>query len=240
VISSATSKSQWPNQKLGPIDAINPKYPLPGAVGVQNTKSDASGLAKHFVPAVHTLPPLKEENYASVLITTHNALESSGSQPSLIPRKSDLLECTIHTCPTLIKQDLASLFPEKKFTSEPLTAVVLSHRTTNSPNEWSELAASEREALAETFTRSAIDVCATLKELGYWADFIDPHTGTPYLGAQGDNALMETDERMRHFGFELDDFRCCKVLRHPRWKHHVFVGLIFTDAPKDHPILSHF
>ncbi|CAL8070258.1 unnamed protein product [Calicophoron daubneyi] len=154
VVGSASCKSPWPNQRLGPIDAINPKYPLPGAVGVQTTKPDTASFSKNLVPAIHTLPPLKEENYAAVLITTHNATEFSNPRSSLLPQKSDLLECTIHTCPTLIKQDLASLFPDRKFTSEPLTTVVLSHRTTSSPNEWSELAASEREALAETVSGS--------------------------------------------------------------------------------------
>ncbi|KAF5399407.1 Methylmalonic aciduria and homocystinuria type D [Paragonimus heterotremus] len=233
-------KRQWPNQTLGPIDTINPKYPLPGFVGFLPSKSEVALRRTNLVPATHTLPLTREDNYASVLIETYNATELENTNCSLIPPKSDLLECAIYTCPTLIKQDLVSIFPSRKFEAAPLTAVVLSHRTTEGLSEWSELAASEREALAETFTKSAIDICASLKELGYWADFINPYTGTPYLGAHGEASLSETDDKMRHFGFEIDDVRCCKVLRHPRWKHNVFAGLIFTDAPKDHPVLAHF
>ncbi|KAA3678416.1 uncharacterized protein DEA37_0008630, partial [Paragonimus westermani] len=312
IFDTNASKRQWPNQTLGPIDTINPKYPLPGSVGFLPSKSEVALRHTNLVPATHTLPLTREDNYASVLIETYNATEAfkltvsletiggysaydstsavqvdfqcvrpeiwpyferlrryikeqsscvyvdkfcevfvlctlsalvvklDSTHCSLIPPRSDQLECTIYTCPTLIKQDLVSIFPSRKFEAAPLTAVVLSHRTTEGLSEWSELAASEREALAETFTKSAIDICASLKELGYWADFINPYTGTPYLGAHGEASLSETDDKMRHFGFEIDDVRCCKVLRHPRWKHNVFAGLIFTDAPKDHPVLAHF
>ncbi|KAA0195609.1 hypothetical protein FBUS_09217 [Fasciolopsis buskii] len=154
---------------------------------------------------------MREEKYASILVDAHNQTELGNSSGTLIPKKSDHLECSIQTLPTLIKQDLATLFPSKKFDGGPLTAIILSHRTTEGLEQWSEMAVTEREVLAES-----------------------------YLGPHGEDALVETDERMKHFGFELDDARCCKVLRHPRWKHYVFAGLIFTDAPKDHPVLSHF
>ncbi|OON21983.1 hypothetical protein X801_02120 [Opisthorchis viverrini] len=251
IVGSRSSKLQWPDPTLGPIDSVNPNYPLPGGIGFQGHKSDVKQQPKPFIPATLTLPPAREENYASALIETYNSTELNDGNVSLIPQKS---ESTIHTCPTLIKQDLAAIFPSRRFETSQLTAIVLSHRTTEGLNEWSELAANEREAIAETvghfifrsfstllqFTRSAIDICASLKELGYWADFINPYTGTPYLGAHGEAVLSETDEKMKHFGFEIDDVSCCKVLRHPRWKHNVFAGLIFTDAPKDHPVLAHF
>ncbi|CAH8544442.1 unnamed protein product [Dicrocoelium dendriticum] len=234
IINGDQSKVQWPNQTLGPIDPVNPKYPLPGSVGLPATKNESS-VYSSFVPAVCTLPQMREENYASILLGTDCTSELNNSEQLLIPPKSDLLECTILTCPTLIKQDLASVFPSKNFGTSPLTAIVLSHRTTAGPNQWGESAVMEREALAESFTRSAIDICASLKALGYWADFINPHTGLPYLGSHGEATMTETDEKMLHFGFELDDVACCKMLKHPRWKHDVFAGLIFTDAPKDHP-----
>lgn len=238
IINGGQSKHQWPNQTLGPIDFVNPQYPLPGSVGLSATKNE-SCVYSSFVPAVCTLPQSREENYASVLLCTRDHGELNSPEPLLIPPKSNL-ECTILTCPSLVKQDLASVFPSKNFGVSPLTAIVLSHRTTAGSNRWSESAVTEREALAESFTRSAIDICASLKTLGYWADFINPHTGLPYLGLRGEAALTETDEKMLHFGFELDDVVCCKMLKHPRWKHDVFTGLIFTDAPKDHPVLSHF
>ncbi|CAH8508711.1 unnamed protein product [Schistosoma mattheei] len=132
-------------------------------------------------------------------------------------------------------QTLANVFPSRKLSSKPLTALILSHHTNESLDAWSEEAADEREQLARSFIASAIEICSSLKELGYWADFIDPFTGKPYIGSHGEAMLTETDETMKHFGFDLDNSVCCKILRHPKWKNHVFVGLIFTDAPDYHP-----
>lgn len=46
--------------------------------------------------------------------------------------------------------DLATLFPSKKFDGGPLTAIILSHRTTEGLEQWSEMAVTEREVLAES------------------------------------------------------------------------------------------
>ncbi|CAH8841735.1 unnamed protein product [Trichobilharzia szidati] len=152
-------------------------------------------------------------------------MEFNDSQPSIIPLISDQLECSIHTCPTLVQRDLANVFPSRKLSTTPLTALILSHHTNESLNIWSEEAADEREQLAQSFITSAIEICASLKELGYWADFIDPFTGKPYIGAHGEAVLTETDETMKHFGFELDNSVCCKMLRHPKWKNHDYFGI---------------
>ncbi|CAI2727519.1 unnamed protein product [Schistosoma spindalis] len=234
VVSNSNSTKKWPNTKLGPIDTINPKFPLPGFVGIPLVK-DEKPFEKKYTPAVHTLPPIKEENYAATLLNVYNEKEFNESQPSIIPPVSDQLECTIHTCPVLVQQALANVFPSRKLSLKPLTALILSHHTNESLDEWSEEAADEREQLARSFITSAIEICSSLKELGYWADFIDPFTGKPYIGAHGEAVLTETDETMKHFGFDLDNSVCCKILRHPKWKNHVFVGLIFTDAPNYHP-----
>ncbi|CAH8841739.1 unnamed protein product [Trichobilharzia szidati] len=224
VVSRSGSSQKWPNTKLGPIDSVNPKYPLPGFVGFPVPKDDKLPERK-YTPAVHTLPPLKEEKYAAVLLDVHNAMEFNDSQPSIIPLISDQLECSIHTCPTLVQRDLANVFPSRKLSTTPLTALILSHHTNESLNIWSEEAADEREQLAQSFITSAIEICASLKELGYWADFIDPFTGKPYIGAHGEAVLTETDETMKHFGFELDNSVCCKMLRHPKWKNHDYFGI---------------
>ncbi|XP_018654617.1 putative ribosomal pseudouridine synthase [Schistosoma mansoni] len=230
VVSNSNSTQKWPNTKLGPIDTINPKYPLPGFVGIP-LENDEKPFEKKYTPAVHTLPPIKEESYAAAL------LNFSESRPSIIPPISDQFECTIHTCPVLVQQALANVFPSRKLSFKPLTALILSRHTNDeSLDGWSEEeAADEHEQLARSFITSAIEICSSLKELGYWADFIDPFTGKPYIGAHGEAILKETDETMKHFGFELDNSICCQVLRYPKWKNHIFVGLIFTDAPDYHP-----
>ena len=60
-----------------------------------------------------------------------------------------------------------------------------------------------------------------------------------YYGSHTNTTLFETDERYRHLGFEIEDLGCCKVLSHPLWGTKTFVGCLFTNAPVDHPIISH-
>lgn len=36
----------------------------------------------------------------------------------------------------------------------------------------------------------------------------------------------------------INDLGCCRVVEHVLWGCHVYVGMLFTDAPKEHPVLS--
>ena len=59
-----------------------------------------------------------------------------------------------------------------------------------------------------------------------------------YLGVSGSDTFTELDDRMRHFGFTIEDLGCCKCLRHINWGTHVFVGSIFTTAPTNSQVIA--
>jgi len=116
--------------------------------------------------------------------------------------------------------------------------MTLAQKTEHDMSEWSNEVDQERDDVISQFVSTAIAVCESLQREGYWADFIDPTSGRPYVGPFTNATLFESDERYRHFGFSIEDLGCCKVIRHPVWGTHAFVGSIFSDAPMDSPILQ--
>ena len=63
---------------------------------------------------------------------------------------------------------------------------------------------------------------------GYWADFINPFSGQPYLNHLKNNVLYQTDERFRSVGFKVEQKENCKVISHDNNVHN-FIGNFFTD-----------
>ena len=69
----------------------------------------------------------------------------------------------------------------------------------------------EREKLTEHMVITCKEICERLKHASYWADFIDPCSGTPYFSAHTNTTMFETDEKFRLLGFRIEDLGCCKV-----------------------------
>ncbi|XP_024143029.1 cobalamin trafficking protein CblD [Oryzias melastigma] len=139
------------------------------------------------------------------------------------------VECAVQSCPSLLKKDFRSMFPEERLSE--LTVVSVTQRTQNDMTAWSAQVEQERLEMLDKFILGASEICSALQKKGYWADFIDPSSGLPFFGAHTNNVLFETDERYQQLGFHIEDLGCCKAIRHPAWGTHVFVGIIFTDAP---------
>jgi len=149
-----------------------------------------------------------------------------------------LLECSFFECPTLLKKDFNALFPEMDLTHTDFTVITLCQKTVNDMTGWSEDVDNEREQLLHSFFDAAQSMADRLKAAGFWADFIDPSSGKPFLSAHTNATLFETDDRFRHLGFEIEDLGCCKVVRHHTWGTHAYVGCVFTTAPTDHQVIQ--
>ncbi|VDI30719.1 Hypothetical predicted protein [Mytilus galloprovincialis] len=227
--------------ELGPFGPLDKRFPLPGHVGLKNNSVKTTMVTQ---PVLYREPVNIDE------FLTKNNLEKRQQEvfqqaQEVIedqflgePSPGDNLECIAQQCPDRLKRDVQDLFPERDLKKTNLTVIVISQKTTNDMSGWSEEVEEERENLLAEFNEAATDICNVLMEAGYWADFIDPSCGKPFLGPHTNATMFETDERYRTFGFEIDDLGCCKVLRHHLWGTHSYVGCLFTDAPLDHPFIS--
>lgn len=60
---------------------------------------------------------------------------------------------------------------------------------------------------------------------GYWADFINPFSGQPYLHPHKNGILYKTDERFRCVGFKVEKKENCKIITHDKNSAN-FIGKI--------------
>lgn len=153
---------------------------------------------------------------------------------------SKLVELKAMDCPKLLKKDLKELFKgvDALESDKPVSVLNLTQKTMHDMSVWSMEMELERLQLTSGFIESALTICSALKRCGYWADFIDPSSGRPYLGKYTNSTLCDTDDRYRSLGFRVTDLGCCKVLEHGSWGTKAFVGTIFTNAPIHSPALS--
>jgi len=198
----------------------------------------------------HQIPTLMKERSREAKMESSETLEQRLLQgpdytpeipPDAVagaPSDAYLLECRFFDCPTLLKKDFNALFPTMDFTNSNFTVITLCQKTVNDMMGWSEEIEAEREELLHSFFDAAQSMADTLKGAGFWADFIDPSSGKPFLSAHSSATMLETDDRFRHLGFEIEDLACCKVVRHHEWGTHAYVGCVFTTAPMDHPVIK--
>lgn len=237
----------WPDARLGPFALKDPNFPLPGNVGVgprlQPAAVDSSLQRQTVAEALLEIESedirkavvmdcyvkdISEENY--MYVEDVSLRQSSGSVGTV--------ECSVQECPGFLHQGFMELFPDVGVQMGQLTVVSLSQRTKNDMSAWSPEVEDERDNLMASFVESAKEICNSLLAAGYWADFIDPSSGTAFFGPHTNSTLFETDERFNHLGFNIMDLGCCKVISHPLWGSHAFVGTIFTNAPSNSDVLG--
>lgn len=240
----ADSQRQWPNSQLGPLNPRDRHFPLPGLVGTATPQQHqlAAPPVQHRDVDLLTAE-LPEERRISILhqyLHTAEELEQKELGEDLLgePSPFDVLECVAQQCPALLKKDFQELFPDRDFNQDEVSVITISQKTNSDMIAWSIDMEDEREELMEHFVNASQEICNSLTEAGYWADFIDPTSGRPYLGAYTNATLYETDERYRSLGFTIEDLGCCKVIKHHLWGTHTYVGCLFTNAPMDHPIIQ--
>uniref|UniRef100_F1KVG9 Methylmalonic aciduria and homocystinuria type D n=1 Tax=Ascaris suum TaxID=6253 RepID=F1KVG9_ASCSU len=209
------------NTLLGP----SKQFPFPGDVSSKLAfdlaNEEMKTQPKLDVPSVSVGEILEK--------STNNVKRSPSNPGDQFSAKG--IELTASECPRLLKKDLKELFPGIDLSQRDICVMNLTQKTDTDMSAWSTEMEIERMQLTSAFIESATAICDALHRLGYWADFIDPSSGRPYLGKFTNATLFETDDRYRSLGFKITDLGCCKILEHALWGTNAFVGTIFTDAP---------
>jgi len=219
-----------------PLYSRSSDYPLPGNVGV-----DLKELERYEERGASSL--LMERDHdaqrAEVLMQylhsitdvphteSHVGENNVDCEVNAVDRR---VERKIEACPPSLKKDFQRLF-DKTDREESLTVLTISQHTDNDMTMWSDEVEEEREALIHTFVETATEIVGQMTERGYWADFIDPCSGSPFNGSHKNETLFETDDRFNQLGFRIEDLGCCKAIAHKEWGTNVFVGVLFTSAP---------
>lgn len=91
----------------------------------------------------------------------------------------------------------------------------------------------EKDRLLNSFMHFARILCGRLREMGYWADFIDPCSGLPMLTRNCNKVYSEVDGMECCLGYRAHNAGFCKILTHPAWGSSVYPATIFCYAPRD-------
>jgi len=232
----------WPETKLGVFAKKDKNFSLPGDIcpnptGKLDLLCDPPPSSKLDITSV-------KESQVHALYNANDFIRyTPGSGPEVFvdpdawegtefpPLPSlDNMDLEAQTCPTLLRREFDLMFPERDLAQGPLSVITMTIMTEHDMSTWSEEVDAEREKLTEHTVINCKELCGRLRDDGYWADFIDPCSGTPHFAPHTNTTLFETNERMKLLGFNIDDLGCCKVISHKRFNRYCFVGVIVTDA----------
>jgi len=222
--------------RTNPLLAVNERFPFAGevstALAYQGHRIDQNKSEQAGIRGSTTLTQL----FLSTLdLGVRRAMDDAPLRQLGPPNGFDI---SAVDCPKLLRKDLKELFPGEKFGGRSVSVLNVTQQTENDMAIWAQTAEVERRDLTSKFVNTALTLCTWLKQHGYWADFIDPDSGRPYLSAYTNSTLFETDERYGQLGFEIEDLGCCKVIKHSKWSTRAMVGTIFTDAPLDSQVIQ--
>lgn len=246
--SGTSQASHWPDAKLGPFAPKDPNFPLPGNVGIDMAQLPQPSVTEsglHRRTVAEALLDLESEDVRKAVVMDSymkDIAEDNYQEMVAQTQKSSTagtVECSVQQCPGFLHHGFMELFPDIGVQLGQLTVVSISQQTKNDMSAWSPEVEDERDDLMACFVESAKEICNSLLAAGYWADFIDPSSGTAFFGPHTNCTLFETDERYNHLGFNIMDLGCCKVISHPLWGSFTFVGTIFTNAPANSDVLGH-
>jgi len=227
------------NSLLGPTR----RFPLPGNVCSSTQWNENPEMVNSSQPKTSANRNTVLTSLETILAKDQTFVDQNQLHRQMESASAEIIEdvpveIKAQKCPRLLRKDMKSLFPHMELSQANVNIINLSQRSSTDQSAWTAEMEAERDKLTANFVNTATTICSALEKMGYWADFIDPSSGRPYLGQFTNATLFETDEAFQQLGFQIEDLGCCKVLKHIKWGSHAFVGTIFTDAPMGSQIMK--
>lgn len=233
-------RTVWPDESMGPFGPQDQRFQLPGNVGfdchLEGTADQRRGPVHRTVPDVLTAPTSSERQEFVLAQFVSEFQVKSGHVLATRARRAEQyfahsnVDCSIQSCPELLKKDFESYFPAAP--ASAITVVTVTHRDPRCE------ASDADEHMLNKFVRGAKEMCFTLWTAGFWADFINPSSGEAFFGSHSRHATLASAEEWVHLGFNIENQGSCKVIRHVRRGAPVFVGTVFTNAPTNSHVVE--
>ncbi|XP_014781559.1 cobalamin trafficking protein CblD isoform X2 [Octopus bimaculoides] len=237
--SSGLKQLNWTDPSDG-VYPLNKSFPLRGNIGLSESYLNKSGNAEAATITTTTTTPAPMTNVSSIprtVIMEYEYLkQDTGCTADF--QDSDILECIVQSCPETLKNLFNPLFHDRDIMNDIFTVITISQKTENDMATFNSTVKKEREGLHKSFMEGAKIISNSLKEVGFWADYLDTSTGKLFGSPHPHEVMLETDERYRYLGFDIEDIICCYVISHHKWGTHSYVGCLFTNLPPDHPVLK--
>ncbi|XP_072322017.1 metabolism of cobalamin associated Da [Eucyclogobius newberryi] len=232
-------RTVWPDESMGPFGPQDQRFQLPGNVGFDCHLEGLSQNKKNLQNVHKTVPdvltaPSSSERHHFVLAQFVNEFHGKLGPIATRVQKADHYftqtetDCMINSCPELLRKDLELMFPSVP--PSAITVVTVTQKSGRRDDARRDNARRDDDLLFDRFVNGAKEMCFALWTAGYWADFIDPSTGTAFFASASSQNSLSTEE-LRNLGFHIEVSSSCTVIRHILRGTPMFVGTVFTNAP---------
>ncbi|XP_047007554.1 metabolism of cobalamin associated Da isoform X1 [Ictalurus punctatus] len=233
-------RTVWPDETMGPFGPQDKRFQLPGNVGFDchlggTDEEEQAAPTQRTVPDVLTAPSNSErhEFVLAQFITEYQTKEALVWTQRISKAEEYFtlcdVECSMHSCSELLKQELESFFPALPVSA--ITVVTIKQKKNTTEAELS------TRQLLDNFINGAKEICFLLWRGGYWADFIHPSSGRAYFSAASHDPVSQADQQ-RHSGFHIEDVASCRVTVHVLSDTHALAGTLITSAPSGSLIMQ--
>lgn len=229
-------RTVWPDENMGPFGPQDQRFQLPGNVGfdchLEGMEDQRKTPVHRTVPDVLTAPSCTERHQFILAQFVNEFQGNLGTIDTRVHKAEQYFnqtdaDCSISSCPELLRKDLELMFP-----SAPTTSITVVTVTQSNSRRAEEAAAElDKDQLLNKFVSGAKEMCFALWTAGYWADFIDPTTGEAFFASPSSQTKLRTEEELRDLGFHIEVSGSCTVIRHILRGTPLFVGTVFTNAP---------